>query len=184
MNGSCGRDDTSHQATVPQPPDLEPSQQANTGLSPTGSEIATRESAGAQLEGKLNPSGVYTKQPTRARSKKRVRFRRPLMETIPDGHSEPGNSQRGLSKPRRAMTSQSRDSNPRQYLPGQFVIQALCGHEIAQDGTTWYRIRWFGYGPEDDTLQPIGDLPRSKVVQYHSQRGLQLPRDINQALTG
>ena len=57
-------------------------------------------------------------------------------------------------------------------------------HPTAKVGETTYRVRWYGYGPDEDTFEPIRHLPRNKVVSYYKRRKLSLPEDIQEAVQG
>lgn len=39
-------------------------------------------------------------------------------------------------------------------------------HQHAAQSEPLYRIRWYDYGPSDDSWEPTADLPRSKIVSY------------------
>ena len=71
-----------------------------------------------------------------------------------------------------------------EYYDHEYVIDKLVGHEYSSDGTLLFQIRWYGYGPEDDTLQPIRDIPRNHVVTYCKRRKLRLPQSIDDAQPG
>ena len=51
----------------------------------------------------------------------------------------------------------------------------------AEDGKIVYKVRWHGYGPTDDTFEPIRNLPRNKVVSYYRAKKLPLPANIGDA---
>ena len=71
-----------------------------------------------------------------------------------------------------------------EYYDREYVIDKLVGHEYSSDGTLLFQIRWYGYRPEDDTLQPIRDIPRNHVVTYCRRRKLRLPQSIDDAPLG
>ena len=85
--------------------------------------------------------------------------------------------------PRRAQGSEN-DATTQAYYPNEYVIDRLVDHYHRDDGSLWFRIRWYGYPPEDDTVQPIADIPRSKIVTYCNRRKFALPDAIDEALPG
>jgi Chromo (CHRromatin Organisation MOdifier) domain len=40
------------------------------------------------------------------------------------------------------------------FLTEKFVLERLTGMKKLNDGTLRYKVRWYGYGPEDDTWEP------------------------------
>ena len=77
-------------------------------------------------------------------------------------------------------------------LPGEYVIDKVVSHGVNTDpqhptaavGETTYRVRWYDYGPDEATFEPIRHLPRNKVVSYYKRRKLSLPEDIHEAVQG
>ncbi len=57
-------------------------------------------------------------------------------------------------------------------------------HSTAKVGEMTYRVRWYGFPPEEDTYEPIRNLPHNKVVSYYKRKKLPLPGDIDQAMDG
>jgi Chromo (CHRromatin Organisation MOdifier) domain len=53
----------------------------------------------------------------------------------------------------------SPDENPYE----EFVIERLLSHDVDDDGNVVMRVRWFGFGSEDDTWEPITHLPKLPV---------------------
>jgi len=49
-------------------------------------------------------------------------------------------------------------------------------HTWDEEGVLWLLVRWFGYGPEDDTWQHSGRLPVATVYRYCRRKWL-LPQD-------
>lgn len=70
-----------------------------------------------------------------------------------------------------------------------FVIDEVVDHNINQGprhryskaGEALYRVRWYGYQPDDDTWESTGQLPRSKILSYYWSRKLPIPDTIDQA---
>ena len=73
----------------------------------------------------------------------------------------------------------------------EYVMDRIVAHEVADGshpgvphGTTMYRVRWHGFGPIDDTWEPIQHLPRSHVLRYCRRKRLPKPSDIDNAMIG
>ena len=56
----------------------------------------------------------------------------------------------------------------------EFVWEAFVGHEVADDGTLRLLTRWWGYHPQEDTLDLAGGLELRKVHQYARRVGLRV----------
>ena len=56
--------------------------------------------------------------------------------------------------------------------PDEYVIEGIVGAGQDSDGSELYRVRWEGYGPEDDTWEPAANLPRSLVSAYKRAHGI------------
>ena len=42
---------------------------------------------------------------------------------------------------------------------GYFVVEQILDEQRSvEDGSLWYKVRWAGYGSEDDTLEPATEL--------------------------
>ena len=157
-------------------------------LSPNGSNSRpTRqieEPDGAQQDrGKSKTLG--RKLPPGRAKLNRVKFRLPLTEAVPESTElETANQARAPRNRHQSRDLPGRRSTPERYEDQEFIIDRLVAHRIAEDGTTLYQIRWYGYSQNDDTIQPIGDIPRSKVVEYCRRRRLELPHDLENAIAG
>ena len=74
----------------------------------------------------------------------------------------------------------------------EFVIDSIVAHKVnksrrhrfAKHGENLYQVRWYGFNANDDTWEPVKHLPRSKVLTYFRQKGLEAPRNINDAIDG
>jgi len=78
------------------------------------------------------------------------------------------------------------DSTPRPLLDGldkpkaspgatdEFVIDRLLGIRSFR-GTYIAKVRWFDYGPKDDTWEPLDNLPRNLVIRYLRQKKKYIP---------
>jgi len=56
----------------------------------------------------------------------------------------------------------------------EFVWEAIVGHEVAVDGTLRLWTRWWGYHPEEDTLELASRFDLRKVHQYMRRVGLRV----------
>jgi Chromo (CHRromatin Organisation MOdifier) domain len=54
----------------------------------------------------------------------------------------------------------------------EYVIDRIVGVRRESDGTHRYRVRWYGYGREDDTWEPEGNLPTPMVRSYNRRVSL------------
>ena len=69
-------------------------------------------------------------------------------------------------------------SVPDALQPGgfEFVFEQFVDHTWDEEGVLWLLVRWFVYGPEDDTWQQSGRLPVAAMYRYCRRKGL-LPQD-------
>jgi len=56
----------------------------------------------------------------------------------------------------------------RRSAPREYVYEKLIGY----DPERGYKVRWYGYGPEADTWEPLEHLPRNLVARYHRKHNL------------
>lgn len=61
----------------------------------------------------------------------------------------------------------------------EYTIQKIVDQEPQDDDTNLYRVRWYSYGEDENTLKPTRNLPRSKVVQYYRAKMLPNPQDLS-----
>ena len=61
-----------------------------------------------------------------------------------------------------------------QHTDKEFVWEAFVGHEVADDGTLRLWTRWWGYHPEEDTLELASRFDLRKVHQYMRRVGLRV----------
>ncbi|MEM1010485.1 MAG: chromo domain-containing protein, partial [Myxococcota bacterium] len=74
----------------------------------------------------------------------------------------------------------------------EYIVDRIVGHGVNEDeehpsaqvGETTYRVRWYGYGSQDDTYEPIHHLPLNKVVSYHKRKRFPLPDTLERAIAG
>jgi hypothetical protein len=69
------------------------------------------------------------------------------------------------------MQDRSRPSAPAPPSPDEnpydeFVIERLLSHGVDDDDNVVMRVRWFGFGSDNDTWEPITHLPKLLVERY------------------
>lgn len=57
-------------------------------------------------------------------------------------------------------------------------------HEHAEPGDLLFVVRWYNYGPGDDTREPMEHLPCSKVLSYFIRARIDIPSNMDDAMTG
>jgi Chromo (CHRromatin Organisation MOdifier) domain len=67
----------------------------------------------------------------------------------------------------------SPDENPYE----EFVIERLLFHGVDDDGNVVMRVRWFGFGSDDDTWEPITHLPKL-LVECYAKRNKMAIKDL------
>ncbi|CAN8071820.1 unnamed protein product [Agarophyton chilense] len=68
--------------------------------------------------------------------------------------------------------------------PQEFVIDRIVPHIYTPEGEVRYQVRWYGFSPDEDTVEPIEHLPRSKVLSYHRRARVTLPPNLDRAQVG
>jgi Chromo (CHRromatin Organisation MOdifier) domain len=58
----------------------------------------------------------------------------------------------------------------------EYVFEKISGVRQEADGSLRYKVRWFGYGRESDTWEPVEHLPASAVRRYHRQTNIPYPK--------
>jgi hypothetical protein len=48
----------------------------------------------------------------------------------------------------------------------EFVVERLVSHEYRNGGGLYFKVRWFGYDPEEDTWELWDSLPEAMVMKY------------------
>jgi hypothetical protein len=56
-------------------------------------------------------------------------------------------------------------------LEGEYVLERITGMRQRSDGSIQYKVRWYGYGPSDDTWEPSAHLPEDALRRYHRRTG-------------
>ena len=52
----------------------------------------------------------------------------------------------------------------------EYAIERVVAHGETEAGTPIYHVRWYGYGPEDDTWEPAENLPAKFIRRYRARR--------------
>lgn len=65
-----------------------------------------------------------------------------------------------------------------------YIVDRVIAHRYDGKGLLVFRVRWYGYTPEDDTENPITHLRRSHVICYCKRKELKIPDSINRARQG
>ena len=60
----------------------------------------------------------------------------------------------------------------------EFVVERIVSHRKDDSGRMYLRIRWFGYGPEADTWEPVFHVPNEMIQRYVRRRKLD-PSDFS-----
>jgi hypothetical protein len=72
-----------------------------------------------------------------------------------------------------ALAPPSPDENPYE----EFVIKRLLSYGVDGDGNVVMRVRWFGFGYDDDTWEPITHLPKLLVERF-AKRNMMTIEDL------
>ena len=80
----------------------------------------------------------------------------------------------------------SRDQSPSPHAidEEEYVVDHVVAHRDDDDGKLVFRVRWYGYTPEEDTEEPISHVRRSHVIFYCRRKGLNVPDSITRARQG
>lgn len=75
---------------------------------------------------------------------------------------------------------------------GDFVMDQIISHKSNRSSQhihralhkTLYPIRWYDYGPSDDTWEPTANLASSNIVSFYKKKNMKLPDNIDDAIDG
>jgi Chromo (CHRromatin Organisation MOdifier) domain len=98
----------------------------------------------------------------------------PLGEISPETLITPNSSPVSASDD----ASANEEGNQARHPEGEaeYVIERIVGVRQGADGKLRYRIRWYGYGRDDDTWEPLEHLPEDLVRRYHRRTRLPYPQ--------
>ena len=65
-----------------------------------------------------------------------------------------------------------------QHTGKEFVWEAFVGHEVPDDGMLRLWTRWWGYHPDEDTLELASRFDLRKVHQYMRRVGLRVEEEV------
>jgi hypothetical protein len=87
---------------------------------------------------------------------------------------EPRNREEPIDEIARPFAAEDDDEEEEGYEGSptdEFVFERITGMKKLNDGTLRYKVRWYGYGPEDDTWEPSAHLPAASLRRYHRRIG-------------
>ena len=111
-------------------------------------------------------------------------------------HDQEGNKENQSSEPpvqqkptpNTANNTETQDEDDTEELVMDKIVSHRTNkskkHRHAEVGDLLYRIRWYDFGPSDDTWEPIAHIPRSKVLSYHRKKKLPLPDNLDDSIDG
>jgi transposase InsO family protein len=78
--------------------------------------------------------------------------------------------------PRTPMEDPGSQTTPRgEEDEPEYVVERIVGAKQLADGSLHYKVRWYGYYPEEDTWEPAHHLPKDILRRYHQRTRLRLP---------
>jgi Chromo (CHRromatin Organisation MOdifier) domain len=90
----------------------------------------------------------------------------------PVSDPEPRNREDPIDETARPVAAGDDDDEEEGYEGAptdEFLFERITGMKKLNDGTLRYKVRWYGYGPEDDTWEPSAHLPASSLRRLKSQ---------------
>jgi Chromo (CHRromatin Organisation MOdifier) domain len=92
------------------------------------------------------------------------------IKPAPVSDQEPRNREDPIGETARTVAAEDDDDEEECYEGApteEFVFKRIAGMKKFNDGTLRYKVRWYGYGPEDDTWEPSAHLPAASLRRYH-----------------
>jgi hypothetical protein len=87
---------------------------------------------------------------------------------------EPRNREDPIDETAKSVAAEDDDDDEEGYKGSptdEFVFERITGMKKVNDGTLRYSVRWYGYGPKDDTWEPSAHLPTAFLRRYHRKVG-------------
>jgi hypothetical protein len=85
---------------------------------------------------------------------------------------EPRNREDPIDETARSVTTDNDKEEGYEGVPtDEFVFERITEMKMLNDRTLRYKVRWYGYGPEDDTWEPSAHLPAASLRHYHRRIG-------------
>jgi hypothetical protein len=81
------------------------------------------------------------------------------------------NSDRITRAPSTSFQVSNEDSNEAQPSPvpdesEEYVVERIIDHADEPGGERLFRVRWYGYGEDEDTWEQEGEIPRQFIRRY------------------
>ena len=80
-------------------------------------------------------------------------------------------------------------NNPTEKQPANarrvnVVIEKLTNNLFENENDWSYLVHWYDQDKSHDTRQPLSNLPRNSIVEFHKRKEIPLPSGINHAFNG
>ena len=105
-----------------------------------------------------------------------------IVPVVTEQHRSDPREAASNNTPRQVSRDQS--LSPHAIDDEEYVVDHVVAHRYDDGGKLVFRVRWYGYTPEEDTEEPISHLRRSHVIFYCRRKGLKVPYSITRARQG
>lgn len=75
----------------------------------------------------------------------------------------------------------AKETDEPQVYSQEFVIDRIVRHVYTPVGEIRYQVRWYGYSPENNTIEPTAHPPRSMILSYQRRTPVALPPNLDDA---
>jgi Integrase zinc binding domain/Chromo (CHRromatin Organisation MOdifier) domain len=92
----------------------------------------------------------------------------------PVSDPEPRNREYPIDETARPVAAEDDDDKKEGYegfSTDEFVFERITSMKKLNDGNLRYKVRWYGYDPEDDTWEPSAHLPAASLRRCHHRIG-------------